>query len=163
MLTAPRVRTWQEVLNDPALQDLPYKIELNERGQLLMSPVTKRHSWYAIRISDLLRDHQPTGHRYAECSVLTSQGVRVADIAWASIEHHESEQTELFTTAPEICIEIISPSNTDLEIRQKIKLYLEAGALEVWTCNLEGKVRFYSHDGLLEHSDLVPAMPVQIA
>lgn len=30
---------WQEVCADPHLLDLPYKIELNERGQILMTPV----------------------------------------------------------------------------------------------------------------------------
>ena len=28
---------WAEVLRDPSLQDLPYKIELNEWGQVVMS------------------------------------------------------------------------------------------------------------------------------
>ena len=28
---------WAEVLQDPSLQDLPYKIELNEWGQVVMS------------------------------------------------------------------------------------------------------------------------------
>lgn len=29
---------WQEVCEDKALQDLPYKIELNRWGQIVMSP-----------------------------------------------------------------------------------------------------------------------------
>lgn len=172
MLTAPRVRTWNEVLNDPSLHDLPYKIELTEKGQLLMSPVSKRHGLYAIRINDLLRDLLPNGFRYAESSVLTSKGVRVADIAWASPEHPETEhpeaehpeagQGDVFTTAPEICVEVISSSNTTQEIRQKIQLYLDAGAVEVWTCTLEGEIQFYSSDGKLERSGLAAGMPVKI-
>jgi Uma2 family endonuclease len=162
MLTAPRVRTWNEVLNDPTLQDLPYKIELTEKGQLLMSPVSKRHGMYAIRINDLLRDFLPNGSRYAESSILTSKGVRVADIAWASPEHPETEQGDVFTTAPEICVEVISPSNAAKEIRQKVQLYLDAGALEVWTCTLEGEIRFYSSDGEMERSGLAAEMPVRI-
>ncbi len=162
MLTTLRIRTWNEVLNDPTLQDLPYKIELTEKGQLLMSPVSKRHGMYAIRINDLLRDLLPNGSRYAESSVLTSKGVRVADIAWASPEHPETEQGDVFTTAPEICVEVISPSNTTQEIRQKIQLYLDAGALEVWTCTLEGEIRFYSGVGELERSGLAAKMPIKI-
>ena len=30
---------WHEVCEHPSLQNLPFKIELNERGQILMSPV----------------------------------------------------------------------------------------------------------------------------
>jgi len=35
---------WQEVCEHPSLQNLPFKIELNERGQVLMSPVKVYHS-----------------------------------------------------------------------------------------------------------------------
>jgi len=35
---------WQEVVNDPSLQDLPYKIELNEYGKIIMSPASNKHS-----------------------------------------------------------------------------------------------------------------------
>jgi hypothetical protein len=28
-----RPMTWQDVIDDPSLQDLPYKIELDERGK----------------------------------------------------------------------------------------------------------------------------------
>ena len=35
---------WQEVLEDKSLQDLPYKIELNAWGQIVMSPAKVRHS-----------------------------------------------------------------------------------------------------------------------
>ncbi len=30
--------TWEEVCDDPRLQDLPYKIELNQWGNIEMSP-----------------------------------------------------------------------------------------------------------------------------
>lgn len=35
--------TWDEILNDPVLRDLPFKIETNKFGQILMSPVTNKH------------------------------------------------------------------------------------------------------------------------
>lgn len=34
---------WSEVINDKTLQDLPYKIELNEWGHIVMSPVSNLH------------------------------------------------------------------------------------------------------------------------
>ena len=46
--------------------------------------------------------------------------------------------------APEICIEILSPDNTAKGIRERTALYFEAGAREVWICDLEGKMRFLS-------------------
>ena len=35
---------WQEVVNDPSLQDLPYNIEMNEYGKIIMSPASNKHS-----------------------------------------------------------------------------------------------------------------------
>ncbi len=34
---------WTEVCQDRSLQDLPFKIELNEWGQVVMSPASNRH------------------------------------------------------------------------------------------------------------------------
>ena len=35
---------WQEVIAHPSLQDLPFKIELNEYGKIEMSPASNRLS-----------------------------------------------------------------------------------------------------------------------
>lgn len=35
---------WQEVCEHPSLQDLPFKIELNQWGQVMMSPTTTYRS-----------------------------------------------------------------------------------------------------------------------
>ena len=34
---------WQEVCANPALQNLPYKMELNQQGQIIMSPASVLH------------------------------------------------------------------------------------------------------------------------
>jgi hypothetical protein len=36
---------WQEVCAHPALQHLPFKLETNRWGQIVMSPASNRHSW----------------------------------------------------------------------------------------------------------------------
>ncbi|MBV8175315.1 MAG: Uma2 family endonuclease, partial [Verrucomicrobia bacterium] len=45
--------------------------------------------------------------------------------------------------APEICVEVLSPSNTAEEMAEKGALYFEAGAHEVWLCGVDGKIAFY--------------------
>ena len=40
---------WQEVCNHKSLQDLPFKIELNNQGQVLMSPVKVYHSLFKAK------------------------------------------------------------------------------------------------------------------
>jgi Uma2 family endonuclease len=64
--------------------------------------------------------------------------------------------------APEICIEVISPSNTAEEIAEKRALYFEAGAREVWICELDGRLSFYCGGELCEDSEICCRFPNQI-
>jgi Uma2 family endonuclease len=163
MLSPTRPLTWQDVLDDPSLQDLPYKIELNERGEIVMSPATNLHGLYQSEINILLRAILSEGRCITECSVQTRKGVKVADVAWLSKEFIAQHGFDTpYDRAPDVCVEIISPSNSKTAIREKIKLYLERGAKEVWTCDLEGNVRFYGADGNLERSEVVTKFPARV-
>jgi Uma2 family endonuclease len=163
MLTDQRPITWQDVLDDPSLKNLPYKIELNRRGQIEMSPATNLHNIFQMAITDLLLEFAAHGKRFQECSIETSNGVRVADAVWLSKEFLALHgRVTPYTRAPEICIEIISPSNTTEEMLEKIGLYLERGAIEVWTCNLQGEIKFFDLNGTLEQSKLVPGFPTTV-
>jgi Uma2 family endonuclease len=156
--------TWHEVVSNPDLAGLPFKIETNEFGQVVMSPASAWHSLYQGAIQVLLRKHLKGGQAPPECPIETRKGVKVADVAWMSLDFlraHLGE--EAFLSAPEICIEVLSPSNTVSEMTQKRKLYLERGALEVWTCDLKGKVQFFDADGELEQSVLAPKFPKLIS
>ena len=64
---------------------------------------------------------------------------------------------------PEICVEIVSPSNSRSEINEKRALYFDAGAAEVWICNLDGSISFFvaSHNQLFA-SSICPAFPGSI-
>jgi Uma2 family endonuclease len=149
---------WAEVIDNPFLKDLPFKIELNKWGKILMSPASNNHG---IRQSDIvieLYNSKKSGQIITECSVKTPQGVKVADVAWASDEFMDEHGDKTpYTVAPEICVEVISPSNSKAEMQEKIKLYLEQGALEVWLCNQKGEISYYSHTGKLEKSGEVEA------
>jgi hypothetical protein len=50
---------WQEIVADPSLRDLPYKVETNHRGQLVLSPHKNWHSDIQKTIQDLLDEHAP--------------------------------------------------------------------------------------------------------
>ncbi|MCZ6676667.1 MAG: Uma2 family endonuclease [Candidatus Poribacteria bacterium] len=154
---------WQELCEHPNLQNLPFKIELNEKGKVLMSPVKVYHAAYQAEISYLLRSLLKAGRALAECAIKTRLGTKVADVAWASQERFEriKHETEC-SVAPEICIEIWSSSNTADEIEEKINLYLESGAKEVWVCERNGDIDFYDLAGKQEHSALFPAFPSKI-
>ncbi len=66
------------------------------------------------------------------------------------------------SVAPEICVEVVSASNTAEEMAHKRKLYFEAGAAEVWFCDEQGAVQFFSVKGTLKRSRLCPKFPVRV-
>jgi len=154
---------WQEVCEHPELQNLPFKIELNANGQILMSPVKVLHSLYQGKIEHLLRSLLPLGEALPECAIKTLQGTKVADVAWVSTERLAiiKYETEC-SIAPEICIEVCSRSNTDEEMTEKRTLYFEQGAQEVWICDQNGSMSFYNSQEQLVQSELVPKFPDKI-
>jgi Uma2 family endonuclease len=153
---------WQEVCEHPSLQDLPFKIELNEKGEIIMNAVKVIHSLYQGEIEYLLRSLLKTGRTLPECAIRTTKGTKVADVAWASLETIKKVKNEVeCSIAPEICVEVLSSSNTNIEINDKIKLYLESGAKEVWICQ-EGMMSFYDSNGLLLKSKLVSEFPAKV-
>jgi Uma2 family endonuclease len=133
--------TWDDVMANPYLKDLPFKIELNKWGKIEMSPASNRHGRLQFSIGKEL-DVRPGGTVFSECSIATSDGVRVADIAWISDERlAEMGEVTPFPRAPEVCVEVKSPSNSWAEMEMKAGLYIEAGAEEVWIASLDGQRR----------------------
>ena len=151
---------WSEVIENETLQNLPFKIELNEWGNVVMSPASNTHSIIQGLISALLNEYKVGGLVFPECSVQTSKGVKVADVAWVSANFLSTNGVETpYSVAPELCVEVISPSNSDAEMTQKRDLYLAKGAKEVWTCTLEGHITFFNHRGEIDASKLFPNFP----
>ncbi len=151
---------WSEVIENEILQNLPFKIELNEWGHVVMSPASNVHGAVQIAIGALLIQLKLEGKVFSECSVKTLKGVKVADVAWASAAFlAKNEMKTPFDVAPELCAEVVSPSNSEAEMVQKRDLYFSRGAKEVWTCTLEGEVSFFNHYGKVERSDLFPDFP----
>ncbi len=154
---------WQEVCEHPSLQDLPFKIELDELGRIIMSPVKLYHSMLQSEIEFLLRSLLKSGKPLPECAIKTHKGTKVADVAWVSSETWAKIKTEADASiAPEICVEVISTSNSKKEMTEKRKLYFEAGAKEVWLCNEQGEMQFFNAQQQLIHSLLVPDFPEKV-
>lgn len=154
---------WQEVCENKQLQDLPFKIELNKWGQIVMSPAKPKHSACQGIIISILSSLIETGVAFPECAIQTQENVKVADVVWCSDERLDVILEETVASiAPEICVEVKSASNTLEEMLEKKDLYFTAGAEEVWVCDAQGKMRFYNPQGELSKSLLVPEFPEQI-
>ncbi|MGI8642422.1 MAG: Uma2 family endonuclease [Pyrinomonadaceae bacterium] len=154
---------WKEVTEHPSLRDLPFKIELNERGQIIMNPVKLNHSVYQGEISYLLRSFTQDGKVSVELAIWTRLGTKVADVAWFSDERWKKQKGKTEATiAPEVCVEVLSMSNSADEMKEKRKLYFEQGAKEVWICDEYGNLSFYNPKRKLTKSGLFPEFPNKV-
>ncbi len=158
--------TWQEVCEDKNLADLPYKIELNRWGQIVMSPADYQHSSFQGEIIRLLNQMMPHGRVIPECAVETAEKTKVPDVVWISPGRLEQVRGHASCpVAPEICTEILSPSNPMAEMLGtpekpgKRELYFKAGAVEFWLCAENGRMRFFGADGEIPRSRLCPDFP----
>ena len=158
-------RTWQEICNDPVLADLPYKIESDQWGNVIMSPSAgadhcDHRSEIIVTLSQLL----PRGRARTEYPLQTNKGVKAIDVVWVSRERHaqKPEDSIVHLLAPEICVEVYSPSNSVPEIEEKMRLCFERGAQECWTCDGLGNMEFFDPSGAVNQSKICPAFPAQI-
>jgi Uma2 family endonuclease len=164
--TRVNLARWAEILADPALSNLPHRIETDQHGHILMSPPSAPlHGQRQIHIGVLLHQLLPDGRIVSECPLSTAGGVKAIDVAWLAPERPENiGQITLFERAPEICIEILSPSNSGSEIQEKRALYFDAGAAEVWVCNLDGSIAFFVGPHHQPSTSVIcPAFPARIA
>jgi Uma2 family endonuclease len=143
--TAFNLKRWINLLDDPELARLPHRIETDRHGHILMSPPpAPQHGNFQSEIAHILRSLLVSGRVITECPLSTSDGVKAVDVAWLKPGRaQELLSTVCLVHAPEICVEVLSASNTPAEIAEKIALYFEAGAQEVWTCDQNGVLEFH--------------------
>jgi Uma2 family endonuclease len=165
----PRMSTnalsWAEVCAIPWLKDIPAKIETNRHHKILMSPASSWHSSHQGDIGSLLHDLLPDGKILVECPIETTDGTRVANVAWMSRERWRPHRRSVsLPVAPEICVEVLSPANSREEMIGKMQLYYEAGADEVWLCDEEGRMEFFvqGQADSVPASVMCPAFPAQL-
>jgi Uma2 family endonuclease len=152
--------TWSQLCEDKSLRDLPYKIELNGQGQIIMSPTSNYHGNFAFRITEKLVELLSGGEGIVESAVQTSDGVKVADAAWCSAGRWEKISDDAAShIAPEICVEVLSESNTEAEMMHKRALFCAAGAVEYWLCDRAGRMRFFTAQAELARSVFCPEFP----
>jgi Uma2 family endonuclease len=155
---------WDQLCDDPALENIPYRVELARHGQLVLSPRRSYHSIFQSRIIRHLNQLLPEGEAMPECPIATEDGTVVADVAWASATKVKRNfDLPSWAESPEIVVEVLSPSNAEEEIRNKRNAVFARGAAEFWVCDRQGSVEFFGPGGGLTKSRLCPLFPYRIS
>jgi Uma2 family endonuclease len=158
-----RLMNWVEACHDKSLQNLPFKIELNRQGKIITSPNRNKHGFYQAEIAHLLKKSVPHGQVIVECAIDTPEGTYVADTAWVTADRFKIIEEEFSCSiAPEICVEVWSPSNSPEEIEMKRRLYFQKGAVEFWHCDAKGRMTHFDQTGQIAQSRLCPEFPKRV-
>jgi len=164
--TALNLRRWAELSADRELAKVEGRIETDRHGHIIMSPPpAPSHGSFQLEIGHLLRNLLPEGRVLTECPISTADGVKAADVAWVSPERmKELGEQVCFPRAPDLCVEVLSPGNTEAEMKEKMALYFDADAREVWLCGRNGAMSFFSPGapGPAPASELCPRFPQQV-
>jgi Uma2 family endonuclease len=163
------------------LPDDGFKYEL-QAGMLVSEPCPGfRHGRVMAVVAELLSAHvrrNRLGVVLAGDSgfILARQPdtVRGPDVAFVSNESYErcGDTVKAFSGAPDLAVEVLSPSNTPAGIRAKVADYLAAGTRRVWVVDSETRsVTVYAsllsphvvgEDELLEGDDVIPGFRVRV-
>lgn len=157
---------WAEIQDDPQWEDWNGRIETDRHGHVLMSPHAGYfHVCHSKTVMTLLDSLLPDGIALVECPVSTADGMRIPDVIWVSNRRRAKIGRPLgLDSAPEICVEILSPRNRKREMEEKRALLFAAGATEVWQCDGNGQMTFFtsSEDAGRERSVFCPGFPAQV-
>jgi Uma2 family endonuclease len=133
--TTTKLMTFAEFEQLPdAREGFPYELRHGELVKLVFPKM--KHFFIQQRLRRLLENAAgDTGIAATELGfrALAEYEYRRADVAFVSKDRWEScEPNDYFRGAPEIVIEVLSPSNTVTEMLDKEKLCLENGCKEFW-------------------------------
>jgi Uma2 family endonuclease len=155
------------------------QIELDEGEPIAMPPAGEDHGYYGFEIVLLLgnfvKKHNlgrvytaDTGFR------LRDDTVRAPDVAFVRKERVNAVKSKGFAKgAPDLAVEIFSPSDSVRQLMRKVKQYFAAGCHTVWIVYPElqevnvleasGGDRLLGVDDTIEAPDLLPGFSVRVA
>ncbi len=149
-----------------------------------MAPVGGLHGDITLRISRRLAEHV---ERQGGGKVLVGdvgfvlslpqdpERVRAPDVAFISTQRlPQGQLPEGFVQgAPDLAVEVLSPSDNPVEVQQKVRDYLEAGARVVWVVapqaktatvyRADGSARLLRDSEALEGEDFLPGFTLPLA
>ncbi len=159
------------------------KYELIDGELIEMPPSNALHAWLASELAAHLRDFAVSGNlgyafvEFGAYSTTDKHTLRAPDVAYFSAERLSPPFPQTFVgLMPDLVVEIMSPSNTIAELREKAAWYLQHGTRLVWlvlpdrrgaeVCrqgeDAEIKVEFVGPEGSLSGEDLLPGFKLEL-
>ncbi len=147
--TTTKLMTFAEFERLPDPPD-GFRYELRHGEPVKVAPPKIEHSRVQWRIRRLLESAAGAAgivDKEIGFRVLREHEWRIADVAFVSKARWESAEDYL-DGAPEIVVEVLSPSNSAAEMIEREKLFLENGCQEFWLVDPELRlVRISTPDG----------------
>jgi len=161
------------------LPDTPYRHEL-VAGVIVAEPLPRpRHDRTRRQLERLLEafvEARDLGEVFGECGYLLARNpdtVRGPDLSFVSRERLAGfDDKSYFPGAPDLAVEILSPSNRPGEMHAKVADYLAAGARLVWVVDPEKTTvttyrslltpRRLASPAILDGDDVLPGLAIPL-
>jgi Uma2 family endonuclease len=137
LLTADELEKWPD--------DDSVRYELDEGELIEMAPASEEHGGIELEIGRILgnfvKQHK-LGKMYASSAgfKLKPDTMRAPDVSFVLAARREEIRSKGFAKgAPDLAIEIFSPSDTIRQLKRKVKQYFEAGTHTVWVVYPESR------------------------
>lgn len=173
--TTTHLMTAEDLLKMP---DDGYRHELI-KGELLTMPVPKlRHGFVTVKLSVFLYNHVTNnnlGLLVGESGFHLESGpdtVLGPDIAFVARDRVGDDMDCFFSGAPDLAVEVLSPTDRRGKVERRTALYLELGTRSVWNVNPRKRtVEVFHADGqrwLFQESDelvddTVPGFRIEVS
>ena len=163
------------------LPDDHMRHELVEGELRTMPPAGERHGWVAMAVGSKIFDHverQGLGRVYAaETGFVLRRApdsVRAPDVAFVAADRVPGSNSRGFAElAPDLVLEVVSPSDRASELAEKAAMWLDAGVRVVWVVDPQARLAAVHHpgglvtvlrqDGVLEGEDVLPGFRLPLA
>lgn len=139
--------------------------ELHNGEIVLVPPLTAEHLLMQARILELLRSALSSNYVVqSELYLTLASESRRTDIGVVQRRRLEEQKHKVFFGAPDIAVEILSPSNTVLDLDHLRHVCLQHGTRQFWLVNMDQKtITVYKPDFLVTvHHSGNPDIPLDL-